>query len=165
LIVLRTSRHLLVVSMVVIGMIAAGLLFAPGPARNPQASAVVPWFGIGMTFYLTFLFSMQLPWAFRGDLDQIECLTPLPLRPALLAVGELSGGILVLPAIQFVLFAILTATAPAGWPLMLTAAAFCVPFNGLMLGLNNVLFLLYPVRHPAGTTFDFQMFGRLMLFF
>src|SRR5262249_4454865 len=38
-------------------------------------------------------------------------------------------------------------------------------FNGLMLGVNNLLFLLYPVRHPAGTTFDFQMFGKLMLFF
>ena len=48
---------------------------------------------------------------------------------------------------------------------MLVAAAFCLPFNGLMLGLNNLLFLLYPVRHPTGTTFDFQMFGKMMLFF
>ena len=48
---------------------------------------------------------------------------------------------------------------------MLVAAAFCPPFNGLLLGLNNLLFLLYPVRHPTGTTFDFQMFGKMMLFF
>ena len=165
LIVLRTSRHLLITSTAVIGMIAAGLQFAPGPARADQASSLVPWFGIAMTYYLTFLFSMQLPWAFRGDLDHIESLKTLPLHPALLAVGELTGGILVLTAIQLVLFAILTATSPAGWPVMLAAAAFCIPFNGLMLGLNNLLFLLYPVRHPAGTTFDFQMMGKLMLFF
>jgi Putative ABC exporter len=165
LIVLRTSRHLLLVSMAIIGMIAAGLLFSPGPARGPQGTSLAPWFGIGMTFYLTFLFSMQLPWAFRGDLDQIESLKALPVHPAPLAVGELAGGVLVLTAIQFVLFAILTAVEPAGWPLIAAAAAFCVPFNGLMLGLNNLLFLLYPVRHPAGTTFDFQVFGKLMLFF
>ena len=118
-----------------------------------------------MTFYMTFVFSMQLPWAFRGDLDHIEFLKTLPLGPLFLAVGELAGGVLMLTGIQFVLFGILAAATPSGWPLMLAAAAFCLPFNGLTLGLNNVLFLLYPVRNPTGTTFDFQMFGKMMLFF
>ena len=48
--------------------------------------------GIGMTAYLTFLFSMQLPWAFRGDLDHMDSLKTLPLHPMVLAVGELAGG-------------------------------------------------------------------------
>jgi hypothetical protein len=164
LIVLRTSRHLLITSMLVVGMVGAGLLFSPGMKHGPQAPTLVPWFGIGMTFYITFIFSMQLPWAFRGDLDHIEFLKTLPLAPGFVAVGELAGGVLLLTALQVVLFAVLTAATPHGWPLMVAAAAFCLPFNGLMLALNNFLFLLYPVRHPTGTTFDFQMFGKLMLF-
>ena len=48
---------------------------------------------------------------------------------------------------------------------MAVAAAFSLPFNGLMLATNNLLFLIYPVRQPAGTTFDFQMFGKTTLFF
>ena len=125
----------------------------------------MPVMGIAMTFYMTFLFSMQLPWAFRGDVDHIDFLKTLPLRPAILAAGELTGGVLVLTVLQLVLFAIITAAAPLSWPIMLTAAAFCLPLNGLLLSLNNMLFLIYPVRHPAGTTFDFQMFGKMMLFF
>ncbi len=33
-----------------------------------------------MIFYLTFIFSMQLPWAFRGDLDHIDFLKTLPVQ-------------------------------------------------------------------------------------
>jgi hypothetical protein len=165
LVVLRTSRHLLVTSVLIVGMLAASFAFQRGPApgvQNPSLGSVV---GVAMTFYLTFIFSMQLPWAFRGDLDQIEFLKTLPVKASLLAIGELAGGILLLTAIQFILFGLLTAAAPTGWPITLEAAVFCLPFNAMMLAVNNLLFLLYPVRLPAGTTFDFQMFGKMMLFF
>jgi hypothetical protein len=36
---------------------------------GPAGAAFTPAMGIGLTAYLTFLFSVQLPWAFRGDLD------------------------------------------------------------------------------------------------
>ena len=165
LIVLRTSRHMLVTSVAIVGMMTAGFYFAPGPAQGGSSSTIAPWIGVAMTFYLTFIFSMQLPWAFRGDLDHIETLKALPLRPTRVAIGELAGGIVVLTAIQLAIFGLLTAASPMAWRVTLASAAFCLPFNGLMLGLNNFLFLLYPVRHPAGTTFDFQMLGRMMLFF
>jgi hypothetical protein len=165
LIVLRTSRHLLLTSMVVVGMVGAGLVFAPGTGRGAQTATAVPWFGVGMTFYMTFVFTMQLPWAFRGDLDHLEFLKTLPMAPLSLATGQLAGGVLVLTGIQLALFGILAATTPSAWPLLLAAAAVCLPFNGLTLGVNNFLFLLYPVRNPTGTTFDFQMFGKMMLFF
>jgi hypothetical protein len=151
--------------LVIIGAAASGFLFTGGAAGGARSSAALPWIGIGMTFYLTFLFAMQLPWAFRGDLDHIETLKTLAVHPALLAAGELAGGILALTAVQLVYLGVLTAATPAAWPRMLTAAAFCLPFNGLLLGTNNLLFLIYPVRQPSGTTFDFQMFGKLMLFF
>ena len=107
---------------------------------------------------------MQLPWAFRGDLDHIDFLKTLPVRPAIVAAGELAGGVLLLTTIQLVILGLLTALEPAAWPIMLAGAAFCVPINVLLMSLNNGLFLIYPVRMPVGTTFDFQMMGKTMLF-
>ena len=59
--------------------------------------------GVGFMAYLTFLFSMQLPWAFRGDIDHMDFLKTLPVAPLALAVGELAGGVVLLAAIQLVL--------------------------------------------------------------
>jgi hypothetical protein len=149
-------------AMVGVGAIAFGV--SAGPGRVQGASSAFPAIAIGMVFYLTFIFAMQLPWAFRGDLDHVDFLKTLPLGPARLAAGELAGGVLLLTATQIVLFAVLTAVSPASWPVMLAAAAFCGPFNGLLMSTNNLLFLLYPLRHPAGTTFDFQIMGKMSLF-
>jgi hypothetical protein len=83
----------------------------------------------------------------------------------LLTLGELAGGVLLLSMVQLVVLGLFTAAAPAVAPGMLAAAAFTVPFNGMILGLNNLLFLIYPVRLTSGTAFDFQTFGRSLLFF
>ena len=74
----------------------------------------MPLMGIGMTMYLSFLFTMQLPWAFRGDIDHIDFLKTLPMHPMILTLGELAGGVLLLTLIQLVMFAVFTAAAPAG---------------------------------------------------
>jgi hypothetical protein len=74
------------------------------------------------------------------------------LTPVLL----LSGG-------QWAALAILTSLAPAEWPLALACAA-CVPFfNFVLIGLDNLLFLLFPVRLMATTPGDFQALGRNVL--
>ena len=118
--------------------------------------------GLGFIVYLTFLFAMQLPWAFRGDIDHMDSLKALPVAPLALAAGELAGGVLVLAAIQFVVLAALLAAngEPA---VVITAAAFLIPFDVLMLGVSNMLFLIYPVRLVQSNAPDFQLMGRMML--
>ncbi len=165
LIALRTSRGVLISSVIVIVMIGGSFVFSSGPASGGPRESALPWIGLGMVFYLTFLFSMQLPWAFRGDLDHIESLKTLPISPVAIAAGELAGGTLILCGIQIAALTLVGAFAPAGWPILATASAFCVPFDLMILALNNLLFLLYPVRMAAGTSFDFQLFGRMMLSF
>jgi hypothetical protein len=95
----------------------------------------------------------------------MDFLKTLPLHPIVLTVGELAGGVLLLSLLQLVILGLFTAAAPASAPAMLVAAAFAVPFNGMILGLNNLLFLIYPVRLMSGTAFDFQTLGRSLLFF
>jgi Putative ABC exporter len=164
LLAMRTSRQMLITTMALVVMFGAGFAFSPRGAPGPGAPPVLPGLSIAMIFYLTFIFSMQLPWAFRGDLDHIDFLKTLPVRPAIVAAGELAGGVLLLTAIQLAILGLLTALDPSGWPIMLAGAAFCVPINVLLMSLNNGLFLMYPVRMPVGTTFDFQMMGKTMLF-
>jgi hypothetical protein len=164
LLAMRTSRHMLITTAMILGMGIAMFAFSPGAARGDGPAAALPGIGIGMVFYLTFIFTMQLPWAFRGDIDHIDLLKTLPLRPGVVAAGELAGGVLFLSAIQLLLFAALAVAAPASWALTLVAAAFSLPFNSLMMAVNNLLFLLYPVRMPAGGTSDFQVMGRVSLF-
>ena len=48
--------------------------------------------------------------------------------------------------------------------MIVTAVAFLVPFDVLMLAVSNTLFLIYPVRFAQGTSADFQLVGRMMLF-
>ena len=113
--------------------------------------------------YLTFIFSMQLPWAFRGDIVHMDCLKSLPVAPLAIALGELAGGVMLLAAIQLVL--LIGLLGAGGNPvLILTVMAFLIPFDLLLLAMSNTMFLIYPVRFAQGTSADFQMVGRTMLF-
>ena len=164
LLAIRTSRHMFIICLgFAVVFIAMSLSIAPG--RDGPGARFAPSMGIIMTMYLSFIFSMQLPWAFRGDVDHIDYLKTLPMHPMILTVGELGGGVLLLTLIQLGMFAVFAAVAPAGVAITLIAAAFTLPFNGILFSLGNLLFLIYPVRLVSGTTFDFQTFGRMMLFF
>jgi len=160
LLAMRTSRYVILLSL---GIGVVLLVVAAAMGRAGPGADMVPVMGISFLAYLTFIFTMQLPWAFRGDIDHIDFLKTLPVAPLALATGELAGGVVVLAAIQLVLLAALLATG-ANPTIVLVAAAFVVPFDVLMLAMNNLLFLIYPVRIAPATSADFQLFGRLMLF-
>ena len=54
---------------------------------------------------------------------------------------------------------------PEYWPLLLAAAAFALPVNVLLFGLENLVFLLFPSRSTAVAPADFQTIGRTMVEF
>jgi Putative ABC exporter len=160
LVAIRTSKYALMISLgigVSIGIIA---LFAK---RNPAGPDLVAFMGVGLMVYLTFIFSMQLPWAFRGDIVHMDCLKSLPIAPLALALGELAGGVMLLAMIQLVL--LIGLLGSGGNPLLiLTVMTFLIPFDLLLLAMSNTLFLVYPVKFTQGTSTDFQVIGRMMLF-
>ncbi len=157
----RTSQYAIIMSL----FVGVGLLIIASsvPKGGPGAELVTPSFGIGLLVYLSFIFAMQLPWAFRGDIDHMDCLKSLPVSPLALVAGELAGGVALLWTIQLLLLAIMLATGSS--PLLTSAtAAFLLPFDLLMLTASNLLFLIYPVRMMPGTSADLQFVGRMMLF-
>jgi Putative ABC exporter len=157
----RTSQYAIIMSLFVgVGLF---IIASSVPKSGPGAELVTPSFGIGILVYLSFIFAMQLPWAFRGDIDHMDCLKSLPVSPLALVTGELAGGVALLWTIQLVLLAIMLATGSS--PLLTSAtAAFLLPFDLLMLTASNLVFLIYPVRMMPGTSADFQFVGRMMLF-
>ena len=157
----RTSQYAIIISL----LIGVGLFIIASsvPKGGQGAEMVTPSMGIGILVYLSFIFAMQLPWAFRGDIDHMDCLKSLPVTPLALVAGELAGGVTLLWTIQLVLLAIMLATGSG--PLLTSAtAALLLPFDLLMLTASNLVFLIYPVRMMPGTSADFQFVGRMMLF-
>jgi hypothetical protein len=152
-------------SMILFSLIAGGVLLGVAAFLGPGDSLTerLPSMGAGFLAYLTFIFTMQLPWAFRGDIDLIDFLKTLPVAPLALATGELAGGVLLLAAIQLVLLAALL-VAGSNPAIVLAAAVFVVPVDTLILATNNLVFLIYPVRPPASASAELQLAGRAMLF-
>jgi Putative ABC exporter len=114
-----------------------------------------------MTLFLTPLIAFD----FRGDLDRIDVLKTWPIRPVPLAIGQLLAPVLLICLVQWIALAVIAATlgrstATEG---ALGTAALAIPFNFLLIGLDNLLFLLFPSRAMTPTPGDFQVMGRLLL--
>jgi hypothetical protein len=125
----------------------------PTAAISPSFVLMMFWYGTGMT-------CMAAPVAFRGDLDQMDLLKALPMRPLAVAVGELAGCVAGLTAFQLAFLGIYAIVAQAGgWPLL--AAAILLPAsNWLLLATSNLTFLMYPVPMGAAASTDLNVAGR-----
>jgi hypothetical protein len=102
---------------------------------------------------------------FRGDVDRIDVLKTLPLRPLWLAVGQLLAPTFVVVAVQTVVVAILSVVLGRVDPLLAAVPLLALPVNFILFAVENLLFLLFPVRLVATSPGDFQTSGRYMVIF
>lgn len=121
--------------------------------------------GAGVLGYLTIILTAMLRFDFRADLDHIETLKALPLTPRAVAFGELVLPCMLLCAIQAMLIA--AAAWVLRWPTVAIVSAFvAMPVvNLLLLGIENLLFLMFPARLNNRGVADFSLIGRQMLLF
>jgi len=113
--------------------------------------------------YQSLIVAIQMPAAFRGDLDRMDWLKSLPIRPAAIVWGEISGVVLLLSLLQGL-------TLLAAWGLYRSAhevfaagLVFLVPVNLLVFGIENLIFLVFPMRMTPTTAGDFQFLGKYLL--
>jgi hypothetical protein len=148
----------LMLALVIVGTVLAVLLagaLASEPSKTHQLGAV-----FGMMAWTSIFITNLVPFDFRGDVDRIALLKTLPIVPWQLTVGQLLAPTLLLSAGQWLALAAMVVGWPDQWR---AAAAFavCVPlYNFVLIGLDNLLFLLFPVRMMAATPGDFQALGR-----
>ena len=153
----RNSRSI-VVFMLFMGIAVAMPLSGKGDAQS-QVWALVA----GLMVWLTIFLSTMLRYDFRSDIDQMDWLKMMPLRASAIAAGQLIVPVALCSILQIGLIA--AAVAYAGRPIMLVLAIlFAPPLNLLLIGVDNILFLLYPTRLAAFSPGDIQLFGRQLLF-
>jgi hypothetical protein len=152
----RSARGLLLVLLIL--AIGIGPLFGYA-LQNVQLARGL----IGAIAWMTVMLSGLLKFDFRGDLDHMEELKAMPLRPAAMAVGQIIVPTLILTAAHLLLLGSVMLATTAHRGLLLVAAALALPFNALLMSTENAIFLLFPSRPAAASPGDFQMLGRQLI--
>lgn len=156
----RLSRG--VVTLIVLGglaLLAWSWLRHGGVLRSVPLPS--PSLGLGALAYIMFIFQLALPVGFRGDVDHLDVLKALPIRPTAVAAGELAGCAAVFALIQLVAMGVYgVITGSLGAP-MIATAILLFPVDMIILGVSSLAFLLYPVRRTQpGAGADANTLGR-----
>jgi hypothetical protein len=155
------SRSALVVLFLLIPLLVIPMTRTHADASAGPAVRVMLAIQVFMiTFFLTPIFAFD----FRGDIERFEFLKTLPIAPWALATGELLTPVLLLTLVQWLdLVVVAIALAqPEMFRSLSVAVPLSLPFNFFLVGVDNLLFLLFPTRMVA-TIGDFQVYGRQLL--
>jgi len=155
----RGSRRLLIL-VAIVGVVGVSVVLHD---RGEHSSVLEPL--IGVAVWINLFFVSTLKFDFHDDLDRLDLLRSLPIRPAAVAVGEIAAPVIVLGMLQAVLLIGAGVAAPESRPYLAAAAAFALPFNVLLVGVENLLFLMFPLRQAGLIAGDMQLFGRQMVVF
>jgi hypothetical protein len=155
----RSSRGL-VILLLIIG-IAAGTFMLQH--RGGSSSSMMRL--LGTVAWMNVVFISMLKFDFRDELDRLDLLRSLPIRPVAVAAAELFTPVLVLTTMQATLLIVVGLSFKHAWKFVIPAAAFAVPFNVLHVGIENLLFLMFPLRSAGLIAGDMQLFGRQMVVF
>jgi len=122
-------------------------------------------FVVGALFWLTFMLSSMVPFDFRGDADRIDTLKVLPVSGVALCAAQLMAPVAVMAMCQLSLLAVACLTLAPDPRLLVVAIVFLVPFDVLLIAIENLIFLVFPVRLNPVSPGDLEGWGRQMLVF
>ena len=94
----------------------------------------------------------------------MELLKSLPIPPLAMAWGQTLVIAMILTLLHWLVFAATAVFAPAAAGELLVAAVFALPFNWILFGTENLLFLLYPSPLVSSGSEGFLRMGLAMLF-
>jgi hypothetical protein len=100
----------------------------------------------GLVFYSFLLLPTTLKFDFRRDIDRMNILKAMPMKPSAIACGQLLVPVLVTTIFQLTVLAIVAMVNPYSIALMFAALVILIPINIFIFGLENLIFLLYPYR-------------------
>ncbi len=153
----RSSRGLLLLLLIV--AIGAAPALAHAKSGGNIMDLLSPLIGS-----LTFLCATMFTFDFRGDVDHMENLKALPLRPWAVASGELVAPVLVLSSLHFLLLGTAAVMTPGYRKWLIAGMLIVIPFNMLIFSMENLIFLLFPSRPAAVSPGDFQAMGSKFVF-
>ncbi|HWE36973.1 MAG TPA: putative ABC exporter domain-containing protein [Isosphaeraceae bacterium] len=118
----------------------------------------------GTLFWLTMILGTLTAFDFRADIDRMDVLKSLPISPLSLVYGQLFAPVVIVTGLQWLAMLPL-GIASGARPLFWGIAAFALPFNLLLVAVENLMFLWFPSRIAAGAppAGDLQAMGQLVL--
>jgi hypothetical protein len=146
--------------LVILALALAGPIFAT--KEEKMQDVIVPTL-LSLGAWLAIFLTTLVPFDFRGDIDRIATLKTLPIRPWKIALGQLLAPTLLLSVMEWLTLAVALVLSPESALLVLAVAVYVPVFSFVIVGLENLLFLLFPVRIMAATPGDFQAMGRNVL--
>jgi hypothetical protein len=158
---LRSRGPLVLVFVFAVAL--AGPLMASLAAPDRTDRNALPIGMAGMAMMMTIFMTALVAYDFRGDLDRMDVLKSLPIRPVPVAVGQLLAPVLVVTALQWLGVLAVAVTEGQFTVAFAGVMALAVPFNFFLFGLENLLFLLFPTRIVVATPGDVQVLGRNLL--
>src|SRR5262245_1354559 len=161
LLLLRRSQGLLL--LVAIAIVMVVLLTILRGQAGKKIQYLAPTAVLIALAYQSFLASMQLPAGFRGDIDRLEWLKSLPIHPAAVTLGQISGPALLLSLLQATMLAAAWILCGGFYAIYAAGLVLLVPVNLLLFGVENLIFLIFPLRQTSATAGDFQFMGKYML--
>ncbi|MEX2560308.1 MAG: hypothetical protein WD403_10360 [Pirellulales bacterium] len=126
-------------------------------------TAEVRLYVLGALGYMAVMVSyaaMFLPLGMRADIDRFDTLKSLPTASAAVVAGEIIPAGCLLSLVQCLLLGAGVVVDAQLLEVILGAACFTLPLNLLILGFNDLLFLLFPARVAAGTAASVQISAR-----
>ena len=139
----------------------AAVLLSPSTAMEREGATAL--FGIGYTMITAIFVPTMIGFDFRPDIGRMEDLKSLPIAPTRLVLGQLLAPVLILCAIESAAIGLTVVFARANMLMVIGSLALLFPLNLLMVAIENLYCLWFPVRMMAVNSFDLQMMGRQLL--
>jgi hypothetical protein len=118
-----------------------------------------------MLFMMNFMVVASFPFGFRADLDRMDWLKVLPLKPTAIVIGQALPLVTWLCVSDVGVLAAMGLFDPRSAEIAWIFAALAPPFVVVLVTLESFLFLLFPTRDLAMQTGDFQAYGKYMVLF
>jgi hypothetical protein len=153
---------------------ARGLLFivlaVAGLAIVFLRSGDVSWLhalkpvGVFLVVYSSLFLPQLLRLDFRGDVDRIDTLKALPVRPLLVAGAQVVVPALVITSAQVPIALLLNVLLEWNLPMLWAWIPSLFFANVMIAALDNIVFLLWPVRPQLGAGVNFATAQALTQF-
>jgi hypothetical protein len=141
------------------GMLVPMVLIRRNAAVNEGAIIGLQTTMLGMSFLL----STILTYDFRADYERMAELKSLPIAPLPLVLGQLVTPVAVMTIVQWIVSGALVALGGRLEVANLGIAALVVPVSMILIVVDNLWFLLFPMRTGMPGSLDFQQMGQAML--
>lgn len=129
-----------------LALAAPGVLAClPWLIQQNDRAALVEVVGV-LAFYSFLLLPAALKFDFRRDYDRLTLLKSFPLRPAAVAIGQITTPVVLASGFQLVVLLVSLLVRPLHPGLLVVSLLLLVPLNVFIFALDNLVYLLYPYR-------------------